>query len=78
MVIAAQPYGEPATALRPAQRRAGAGLWSCGPPASHRTKIHRSPILPATKPIVRCGLWGGRAIRPASFHGSGGLPPTPQ
>jgi len=28
---------------------------------------HRSPISPRTKLIVGCGLWSGRAIRPAHF-----------
>ena len=82
MVNAAQPYGEPApTWPRPAQRRAMAGpvagLWSCGPPASHRTKMHRSPITPATK--ANCSLWPmGRPRHPPRpiSRGAAAYPPV--
>ena len=81
MVNAAQPYCEPApTWPRPAQRRAVAGpvagLWSCGPRPATELKCIGVRLRRQKKPIVRCGLWGGRAIRPGPFHG--GLPPTLQ
>ena len=76
MVIAAQPYGEPATTLRPAQRRAVAGLWSCGPRPATELKCIAVRFRRQQSQLFAVAYGEAAPSAPAHFTGGCRLPPS--